>query len=199
MTAPASFQRLLDEARLTHRTIAALRDFAEFPDDLADTTMEKYLVPSAGLMASDKALAKAVTTPFAQAALDAGADAHWRETYKGTDIGADFMARFGSYALIGPNAPWISRTMAGFIVYMPTHLCYPRHEHPAEELYFILAGSAEFSADGSAPKFVRAGGAVFHHSGVPHATATHNEPLLAYVIWRNNLDTPPVLSARTPD
>ena len=194
MTAPATFQTLLDCARATHQTVAAVRDFCPFPDRLTDASFASFTVPAADLLATDPYLAAQNLSPFAQAVVDAGADAHWRETYKDTDIDADFIDRFGAFSFVGPDAPWTSADYAGFVVYMPAGLWYPRHEHPAEELYYILAGEADFLADGRPPRTVGAGGTIFHESSQPHATQTHDKPVLAYVLWRNNLGVKPVWS-----
>ena len=194
MSAPATFQRLLDYARAAHRDIAAVRDFCPFPDDLTEVPFTSFNVPSADYLARDPYLNAQELSPFAQAVFDAGADAHWRETYKDTDIDRDFMERFGAFAIVGPEAPWASTEYAGFVVYMPAGLWYPRHQHPAEELYYILAGEAEFQADGREPRKVAAGDAVFHESNQPHATLTHDKPFIAYVLWRNHLDVKPIWS-----
>ncbi len=197
MTAPASFETILADLRAAHLATPALRTFCPFPTDLIETSMMPYHIGAADLMASDSALNAA--SPLARAIIAAGPDAHWRETYKGTDIGGDFLSRFGCYAIIGPNAPWTSETFAAFMVYMPAGLWYPYHQHPAEELYYILAGSAEFLAAGKAPQIAKAGDGVFHATSQPHATRTLEEPLLALVLWRNHFGTRPVLCPAPDD
>ncbi|MEP2027768.1 MAG: dimethylsulfonioproprionate lyase family protein [Paracoccaceae bacterium] len=194
MTVALSFERLLVEARAAHASYDALRAFCDFPDDLCPAPLTPNYIAAAELMANDSLLKSRNLSPLAKAFVAAGPDAHWRETYKNTTIGDSFLDRFGCYALIGPNAPWVSKKFAAFVVYMPANLWYPRHHHPAEELYFVLVGEAEFHADGKASRVLRSGDSVFHDSGTPHATQTHDAPLLAYVLWRNHLGTPPVLS-----
>jgi len=102
------------------------------------------------------------------------------------------MERFGCYCLIGPNAPFFSLKMHAFVVYMPPHLFYPWHNHPGEEMYLTIAGEAEFMKVGEDNKILRAGGVSEHKSNQPHAMRTHNCPVMAYVIWRNNFETGPV-------
>lgn len=193
MTHPA-FIRLLNAARAAHATQPQLAGFCAFPDDLAPAPVAPFHIAAADLMAQDRTLA--ASHPLAAAFRAAGPQAQWRETYKGTDIGQDFMDRFACYCLIGAGGPWASRQMAAFMVYMPPGLYYPWHHHPAEELYYVLAGEAEFYRDGAAPETLRAGQTSFHAGDQPHAMQTHNHSIMAYVIWRGHLDTPPVLTRR---
>lgn len=188
-----SFTHLLNTARVAHQEIPLLRDFCPFADDLDEQMVTPFHIPAADLFVADEAVA-ASPNPLAQAFRTGAPHATWRETYKGTDIGDDFMDRFGCYCLIGPGGGWRSANMAAFMVYMPPNLWYPHHHHPAEELYYILAGEAEFLRDGEDTEILRAGEAVFHASNQPHAAQTHDRPLLAYVLWRSELGTPPVLT-----
>ena len=193
MTTPA-FETLLNAARQTHADTPALQAFVAFPDDLTPQTVTPHDIPARKLMVEETAWPDTALHPLAQAYITAASDAHWRETYKDTDIGADFMDRFACYALIGPQAPWTSQTMFGFVVYMPAGLWYPWHHHPAEELYFVLAGEGEFLKHCEPSETLRAGQASYHASGQSHALRTHDHPIMAYVLWRNHFDTPPVWS-----
>ena len=193
MTHPA-FTALLDAARAAHATHADLAEFCAFPDDLTTAPTTPFHIPAARLMEQDQTLAGA--HPLARAFLAASPHAQWRETYKATDIGADFMDRFACYCLIGAGGPWVSGQFSAYVVYMPPHLHYRWHHHPAEELYFVLAGQAEFYREGAAPETLRAGQSSFHASGQPHAMQTRDSSVMAYVLWRNHLETPPVLTER---
>lgn len=193
MTSPA-FSALLDVARVTHAETPALKEFCDFPDDLEPCAVSKYHVNAYHLMRAEAGWPDGTTHPLAQAFLDAAPEGHWRETYKDTDIGQDFMDRFGCYCLIGPDAPWTSRKMFGFMVYMPPGLWYPWHHHPAEETYLVIAGEGEFLREGTEPETLRAGDAMFHSSNESHALRTHDSPIMAYVVWRNHFDIKPVLS-----
>ena len=52
--------------------------------------------------------------------------------------------------------------MRAWVVYMPPNLYYPWHYHPAEELYFCIAGEA-YSKDGQEDRF-HEGGIAQHSS-----------------------------------
>ena len=194
MSTPA-FETLRHAAKAAHDTHADLRAFTPFATDLRPSPYSAYHVPAADLMQRDADMLGA-PDPLAQAFLKAGPDAQWRETYKNTDIGDDFMTRFACYCLVGLGGPWISDQMSGYVVYMPPNLHYPWHHHPAEEMYLVLAGQAQFFREGDAPETLQAGDTSFHASNQPHAMETGAHSVMAYVTWRNNLGTPPVLTRR---
>ena len=190
------FAELIEAAREAHERLPGLTGFCDFPTDLTEAPVEQRHFPCAVLMEADPALQAGNIDPLARAFLNGSPYAHWRETYAGTDIGQDFMDRFGCYCLIGPGGAYRSDQMLGFVVYMPPNLWYPWHHHPAEELYTVLHGEAEFLAEAEPNRTLRAGESSFHASNQPHAMQTHNQPVMAYVVWRNHFETDPVLTTR---
>ncbi len=188
------WDRLLHEAQLAHATSAEAQEFAPFPQDLVPQTVEPFHAPCGDFMARETGLFTDRYADLRDAFLAAAPYAKWRETYKGTDIGQDFMDRFGCYNLIGMGGAFMSKSMWVWVVYMPPHLYYPRHHHPGEELYLVLAGEALFLADGVPDKVMRAGGTSLHASNQPHAMETKDHPVMALVMWRNGFGTPPVLT-----
>lgn len=192
--ARAAFDHVCGLVKQAHSEHAALRDFVGFPDDIRGQEFAPNASPASHLLGDGTGAATGLMAALRDGFEAASPFAHWRETYKGTDIGADFLDRFGCYCLIGPNAPFVSDQMAGFVVFMPPHLHYTWHQHPAEELYLVLSGEAEFHRDGAPSETLRAGQTSFHASNQPHSMTTHNHPVMAYVTWRSHLGTPPVLS-----
>jgi quercetin dioxygenase-like cupin family protein len=186
---------LLEEIKRTHASSAALAAFCPFADDLIDIPLAPRNLPCAEYMYQNAAFRDA-EHPLARAFYNAGPDAHWRETYRNTDIGTDFMDRFGCYCAVGEGGAWKSAKMASYVVTMPPKLHYPWHHHPAEEMYLVLAGEATFLRDGEAAEQLGVGDSSFHASNQPHAMTTGDAPVMAYVVWRNNLGIKPVL---TPD
>ena len=195
MTTPA-FTALLEEARAAHARVPALAKFCDFPDDLSEADWTPRHIPAADLMLNDPAMIAADTDPLAKAFVKAGHDAFWRLTYENTDIGDDFMNRFACYCLIGGGGPWVSEKYAAYVVYMPPGLWYPWHHHPAEKIYYVLAGEADFLREGEAKETLRTGDISFHATNQPHATETHDKGMMAMVLWRNEFDSPPVLTER---
>ena len=192
-------ERLWNQALAGLKTLHAgspvLQAFSPFPSDLVSTDYAPRTHPThARFTAEDFG-----PSPFDDliATLIALGDcAHWRQTYKGTDIGEDFMRRFGCYCLIGPEARWTSESLFAFLVYMPPDLWYTWHHHPAEELYLVIGGSGTFYRQGEPVEQLFPSEASFHASNQPHALETDKDPVLALVFWRNHFDTPPVLTPK---
>jgi mannose-6-phosphate isomerase-like protein (cupin superfamily) len=201
-TSPA-FDALLAEVRRVHERHPATRAFCPFADDLEPQAMVPQHRPCADLMAREPAMEAGEFAPLRDAMLAVSPDALWRETYAGTGIGRDFMDRFACYCIIGSGGPWSSAQMAAYMVWMPAGFWYTWHHHPAEEMYLVVAGQGEFLRSGMPPETLGPGGTAFHDSNQPHALRTHDQPILTYVIWRNNLGikpglTPPERIVETP-
>jgi len=185
----------LEHLRDAHVAYPALAEFCAFPTDIQPQDVSPYDIAPRTLFEAETNWNSRAVGGLCDAFLAASPHAHWRETYKDTDIGQDFMDRFGCYCLIGKGGAFTSNQMLAFLVYMPAGLHYPWHEHPAEELYFVLAGQAEFHRHGEPSKVLGAGEASFHASNQPHAMTTHDAPVAALVLWRNEFDVAPKLSA----
>lgn len=184
------WDRLLAAVKSMHEADETLTAFCPFPTDIVAQDVEAFHIPAADLMQADAGF----SDPVCQAFIDATPLAKWRETYKGTDIAQDFMDRFACYCLIGEGGAFQSETMAAWVVYMPPHLHYPWHHHPAEEMYRVLGGSARFFRDGMESKWLSAGDCCEHASNQSHAMETEDGSIMAYVIWRNGFETAPELT-----
>ncbi len=192
---PDRWQTLLQLARAAHADHPDLRAFCDFPDDLSRLPANQHRIPATDLLEAETGLISDDRhSAFRDGFIGCAPLADWRQTYKDTNIGADFLNRFGCYELIGLEGTFHSHQMRGFVVYSPADLHYPWHHHPAEELYLVLAGEAEFCIHGEKPKTLRPGDTTYHASMVPHAMTTHDHPVMAYVLWRGNLMDPPVLT-----
>ena len=189
-----AFEALLADIRSAFDAYPTLARFCPIPDDLRATSVSAFDHPAARLMLADP-MDDAVLPDLRDHLKAASPHAKWRETYNGTAASPDLLARFACYCIVGAGGAWISDHWAAYVVYMPPDLDYPRHEHPAEEIYFIVAGRAEF-AQGSEPYHTaEAGSIVYHSSGTPHATRTTDHSMLALVFWRNHFETAPVWSS----
>ncbi len=184
----------LQQVKALHESQEALNAFCPFPDDVAPQAVAPFHVPPADLMQADTGLGASEYPELRDALVDVSPAMQWRETYKETDIGADFMDRFGCYEIIGRDAPFSSEKMRSFLVYQPPHLHYPWHHHPAEEIYVVIAGQAEFHTKNKGSKTLVSGQSSFHPSNVPHALSSHEHPVMAYVVWRADFDVAPVWS-----
>jgi mannose-6-phosphate isomerase-like protein (cupin superfamily) len=105
-----------------------------------------------------------------------------------------FLARYGYAVLVGPNdrsAPALvphESLALGLLLLGPGNE-YPRHHHPAEEIYLPLAGTALWQRGAAPWRPVAPGTPIHHPPDLPHATRTTAAPLLALYFWRGALAT----------
>lgn len=194
MTAPA-FVALFDQIHALHAAQPVLHGFADLPDGVEQVETEPFLLPAADLFASDTALYSREYGALRDAAQAVAPVAHWRRSYRGGSVDPSFYEGFGCFGVVGAGGPYVSSSLRAFMIYLPAGFVYPPHRHPAEELYFIIAGEAEFHMDGHAPRRLTPGDHVFHPSDVAHATRTHDHPVLALVYWRGDIATLPSMVA----
>ncbi|MFK7752235.1 MAG: hypothetical protein AB8B51_06760 [Sedimentitalea sp.] len=98
---PASFDHLLDQARALHATHAGVADFCDLLSDLTPQPIAPYRIGAVELQRRETMLIGDDHADLCAAFVAANPDAHWRETDNATDIGDDFLSRFGCYCLIG--------------------------------------------------------------------------------------------------
>jgi quercetin dioxygenase-like cupin family protein len=185
---------LLAEARKVHQSSVELMGFCPFPEDVRRQDVDPFHIGSIDLLQAETGLFGTRYTTLRDAFIAAAPHAHWRQTYKGTNVSPRFLDEFGCYCLIGAGGAFQSKQMSAWVVYMPAGLYYPWHQHPPEEMYFTLAGEGVFMREGCADETMREGQACLHQSNQPHALETKDHPIMAYVVWRNGFDTPPVLT-----
>jgi hypothetical protein len=109
---------------------------------------------------------------------------HWGQSYGPADFGSDFLNNYAYLEILGTRGHFRSDAVAcGFLMIGP-NTDYPAHRHEAEEIYMVLAGTADWTKAG-ADYGTRPPGAVIHHpSQVVHAIKTGAEPLLVLYLWR---------------
>lgn len=84
--------------------------------------------------------------------------------------------------LVGPEAPFKSKNVCLGLTLIGPETLYPSHAHPAIEIYYVVAGTATWIADGNASRNPP-GTFILHPSNVVHAMQTHRQPLLAAYSW----------------
>ena len=198
MIARELFENALVEVKAFYDANPEMVNFHPFPqsDELEWRDVEPHYIAPATLFAEDSTLNSNEFSSVRDALIAVKDHAQWRETYKDTDIGDDFMSRFGCYELFGWDGHFFCQATRGFIVYSPPELYYPWHHHPAEEMYCILAGEAEFATEGNQPKMLKPGDTVFHAENQPHNMETKENGVLAWVQWRGEMSVAPVLTDR---
>lgn len=183
MTAKAKrlFDRLLDEAKALYDGEPALREFAEWPADLAYATPRPCSVP-----VLPRIEAMAGQGPFHRALAAICPYAGWVQTYDESEVGRHFLENYGYIELFGPSGIYVTSRSRAFIGYWGSGLYYPVHDHEAEEIYRVVAGSCLFEAEGDEAVDPGPGGTKFHRSYQPHAMRMGGEGMLAFCLWRGN-------------
>jgi hypothetical protein len=103
--------------------------------------------------------------------------------YTEAAMGAHWLRHYGYIELIGDDGHLAEKGVRMGIMLLGPETLYPPHRHPAEEVYLVLGGTAEWQRGGEAWR-TRLPGAVIHHApGLVHATRTRDEPLLVAYLW----------------
>jgi len=188
------WENLLEAARKVHSANSKLQDFCPFPKDILKQEFQPFHIPASDLMQNEVGLYTNEYNELRDAFISASPYAHWRQTYKGTTVGKQFLDEFGCYGLIGPESPFQSEKIRAWVVYMPKGFYYPWHHHPAEEMYLCLAGEAVFRRKNFPDTRLKSGGLIEHSANQPHCMETFDYPIMAYVVWRNEFGTKPILT-----
>ena len=111
---------------------------------------------------------------------------HWEQTYRKQDglVSEAMLAAYGFAEIIGLHGPFVSDRIRAGIAIWGAQVDYPQHQHQAEEVYIVLAGSAEFSFDNSMAKTRGAGDVVFVESNRRHGFHTSDESLVVFYLWQ---------------
>jgi mannose-6-phosphate isomerase-like protein (cupin superfamily) len=110
----------------------------------------------------------------------------WEQSYKKEEglVPDAMLAGYGFAEIIGQQGPFVSeRIRAGVGIWRPD-IVYPRHQHEAEEVYVVLAGSAEFTVGAAEESRQSAGDVVYVESDTPHGFRTTGQSLVVYYLWQ---------------
>jgi mannose-6-phosphate isomerase-like protein (cupin superfamily) len=112
--------------------------------------------------------------------------AEWREGPR-PGAPAGFEGGYAYVALVGPDGQIPSSECRLGLYLQQPGLHYPPHAHDAEELYFIVSGTADWQAGDR--RFEAMPGQLIHHApGEPHIMATGEAPLLAIFVWLGEIE-----------
>jgi hypothetical protein len=106
----------------------------------------------------------------------------WRYSYAKRSNAPGLEDNMAFAELIGPDAPYVSERVCFGLTLIGPNTFYPPHRHPAIELYYVVAGEATWTANGSLRRNPP-GAYILHDSQVVHAMQTHQQPLLAVYTW----------------
>lgn len=79
------------------------------------------------------------------------------------------------------RAVWLDQVMLTFFTFEP-HTVIPAHEHPHEQITYVVQGALEFTL-GKETRRLNAGEGVCIPSGVRHGARTLDEPTVALDAW----------------
>ncbi len=144
---------------------------------------EPHPLPVLGCVTELPDLSVAATRRLVEAVVAVAPDLHWRQTYDGRNVSSTFLDRYGWAELLGPYGAFACDHARLGLLLLGRETLYPSHAHAAEELYLVLAGTADWQ-HGDGPWQPRAPGTTIHHTPhLPHAMRTSAEPLLAMYLW----------------
>ena len=146
--------------------------------------VEPVVPAPADLMA---ALASQSAHPIVQEIAAFAADLPW-QVAPSLQANPQTRDRHAFVELVGPDGLAVTDDVRFGLYVQAPDTVYGRHCHAAEELYYVVSGTADWQKD-DAPFVPREPGTLIHH--VPwqdHATTTHGEPLLAMWAWLGDLN-----------
>ena len=115
--------------------------------------------------------------------------AHWKQTYDEKDVGKNFLDKFAYFELFGPTGHFLTNEMSLFVIFFDKQTYYTWHNHEAEELYFVISGSAKFESKDDRSAILFKTKSRFHKSFQPHSLTTQKEKCLCFVVWRDKLNS----------
>lgn len=110
----------------------------------------------------------------------------WEQSYKKEDglVPDAMLSSYGFCEILGKQGPFVSaRIRAGIGVYGPG-IEYPIHRHHPEEIYIVLAGTADFMIGAAEGLRKTPGDVVYMKSNTPHGFRTGDEAFVVYYLWQ---------------
>ena len=148
--------------------------------------VEPLDLPVSTVLAEAAGRATSNTRPLLQAFARHSHRLRWEQSYRKQDalVPDAMLDAYGFVEIIGLRGPFVSDRIRAGIAIWGTQVDYPQHQHQAEEIYVLLAGSAEFSLAGDAAQTLLAGDVVFVESNRRHGFRTGEESLVVFYLWQ---------------
>lgn len=96
-------------------------------------------------------------------------------------------SRMGVVEFVGPDGMLAHERVRLGLLLQGAGVAYPPHRHAAEELYLVLAGTADWCIDQGKPVSRGPGSFVWHKPGQLHSMRTGSEPMLALWGWTGDV------------
>ena len=123
------------------------------------------------------------------AAVEPGCDWLQNPNYSEASLGPGYVDRYGYVELVGPGRPIESGDLLVGLLLLGPDMHYPDHAHPAEEIYHVVAGTAEWWREDEGWRRKGPGTLIHHVPMMRHAMRTSAEPLLALYCWTGDVKT----------
>ncbi|MFT3828127.1 MAG: dimethylsulfonioproprionate lyase family protein [Opitutaceae bacterium] len=120
----------------------------------------------------------------------------WRYSYAARSDAPGLEHNVAWSEFVGPVAPIQSDRVCLGVTLIAPHTLYPAHRHPAIETYFVLSGSATWTA-ASRTQTQPPGAFILHPKNLDHSMQTWAEPLLAVYTWSGDVHSPSVYTDRS--
>tara|TARA_B110000879_G_C10881460_1_gene396964 strand:+ start:24 stop:608 length:585 start_codon:yes stop_codon:yes gene_type:complete len=112
---------------------------------------------------------------------------HWRQAGFGK-LPENISQEISVTEFIGPNGIFENPNVRIGLLLQSPEIHYPRHWHTAEELYYIISGTAKWATDDEKENPHAPGSFVHHMSTQKHKVTTCSKPLLALWGWTGDID-----------
>lgn len=104
-------------------------------------------------------------------------------------LSEDISARMGVVEFAGPDGMVAHQSIRFGLLLQGAGVAYPPHRHAAEELYLVLAGTADWSVEQCEPVSHGPGAFIWHKPWQTHAMQTSSTPMLALWGWTGELSS----------
>ena len=101
--------------------------------------------------------------------------------YSDARMGEGYMENYAYSDFLGPRGLAGGNDVAAGFLLLGPNILNPDHSHAATEIYFIVAGTADWRRNGGYWREEPPGNIIFHPSWIVHAMRCKGEPLLAYI------------------
>lgn len=118
--------------------------------------------------------------------LSCAKDLHWRQPGFGK-LPLELANHLAVAELIGPDGLFPASGLRIGVLIQREGFKYPMHHHAAEELYFVLHGTATWAVEGAAPVARVPGSLIHHRSFQAHGIETTDTPLCALWGWMGDV------------
>ncbi|MCP5088188.1 MAG: hypothetical protein GY952_15455 [Rhodobacteraceae bacterium] len=89
--------------------------------------------------------------------------------------------------LVGPDGMFFDAEVRVGLWMQTAGVIYGPRSHAAEETFLLLAGEAEWHAEGRENAIIASGATVHHPSWIAHTTITHHKPVLCAWRWSGEI------------